>query len=94
MKKVYTKPLLMIEDYEINTAIAAGCSHTINLGSGGVPGHSACSDFGEDPWAFSTYSLNNWDEGCAGGIPGEYRSFYEENCDCKYTAAGEGYFTS
>lgn len=96
MKKVYKKPFIEIELYETNTAIAAGCVSIINLGPGGVEGYNTCSDF-EDPWSspsISLYSLNQWDETCSGGTPGEYRSFYEEACDCKYTASGEGYFTS
>lgn len=90
MKKIYSKPNLEIEVYEMSANIAANCQTVIELGPEG-PGVSICEDFkggfdGEfDEW--SSFSLKK-----SGGNP-----FYEDpasGCDCYYNAGGEGYFTS
>ena len=83
MKKIYSKPHIEIEGYELVSSIAANCDPIVNLGpEGPEPGGVACSSYGNDygPWSRSVGT-----------------SFYDGNmggCDCYYTSGYEGYFTS
>lgn len=86
MKKTYSKPVVVIEVYEMNTDIAANCGQVLTLGPE-APGYMICDEFkgafGDDD-DFATFSLRN-------------TPFYEDgaaNCDCYYTSGGKGYFTS
>ena len=85
MKKTYSKPLLEIEVYELNTNIAANCGETISLGPE-APGKTTCDEFKD---AFEVFSL---DARVTGGTP-----FYSDgsaNCDCYYSSGDGLYFTS
>ena len=90
MKKTYTKPLIEIEAYELNGAIAYNCGNVITLGPG-VPGsekYTQCEEFKGSGFLSLTpeISLNSADT-----------PFYSDgaaNCDCYYSSGGQGYFTS
>lgn len=88
MKKRYEKPLLEIEEYELNMSIAYNCAMVVSNGPA-VGSHTLCSDYGaKDPFEMD-------DEGDAVMAASVYNvSFYEESCDCYYSAGGEGYWTS
>ena len=86
MKKIYEKPLIEIEAYQLDAAIAANCGNIVSLGPE-APGKTTCNEFkdafGEDD-DWGTFSVRN-------------TPFYADgaaNCDCYYTSGGEGYFTS
>lgn len=86
MKKVYSKPVVEIEVYELDTNIAANCGNRVTLGPE-APGKTTCSEF-EDAFDIAAYSLSR----SIGVTP-----FYSDgaaNCDCYYTSGGQGYFTS
>lgn len=83
MKKVYKKPILEFESYELDRSIASNCAVVVSNGPA-VGDHAQCTDY-EDPFAmtYSTRSAtyNIW--------------FYEDtNCDCYYSAADGGYWMS
>lgn len=89
MKKIYTKPFIEIEAYELNASIAANCGEPVSLGPE-APGKDTCTEF-ED--AFEVKTL----------IPGISiqsvgdKPFYADgaaNCDCYYSSGGGLYFTS
>lgn len=86
MKKVYVKPVLEVEFYELDANIASNCSVVVTNGPA-VGNHSKCNDY-EDPFemsaARSTYSTQAYNV-----------QFYEDtNCDCYYSASDHGYWTS
>lgn len=86
MKKVYSKPLIEIELYEMNANIAANCGSTVSLGPEAI-GHTVCEEF-EDAFEVASYGLSR-----STGV----RPFYEDgsaNCDCYYSSGGASYFTS
>ena len=89
MKKVYAKPHVEVEVYQVDAAIAANCTLIINVGPGSQT-LDQCSDYegSFDMNSFknpiSTFSVT--------GTP-----FYENRdagCDCYYTSGDRGYFTS
>lgn len=85
MKKIYTKPRVEIEVYELNTDIASNCGDTVSLGPE-APGKITCEEFKD---AFEVFNLG---ARAAGGTP-----FYSDgaaNCDCYYSSGGGNYFTS
>lgn len=91
MKKVYSKPVIEIEVYEMSADIAANCGEKVTLGPE-APGYKVCGEFetgfgGDDDFtSFSLYTTRN------GGTP-----FYENgaaNCNCYYNSGGGMYFTS
>lgn len=85
MKKAYSKPLLEIEVYELNTNIAANCGSKVSFGPE-APGKEVCDEFKD---AFEVFSL---DARAVGGTP-----FYDDgaaHCDCYYSSGGGLYFTS
>lgn len=85
MRKVYEAPKMEIEYYSLDTSIASHCSIVVSNGPG-VGGHAECSDY-EDPFAMSTYALNDG--------PAYNVQFYEDtNCDCYYSSSDYGYWTS
>ena len=90
MKKVYSKPALGIETYEMSADIAASCGNKVNLGPE-APGKDICGEYGGGNGGgfdvVSVYSMAS-----TGTTP-----FYADgtaNCDCYYTSGGAGYFTS
>ena len=90
MKKTYTKPLIEIEAYELNGAIAYNCGNVITLGPG-VPGsekYTQCKEFKESGFLSLTPEI---------GLNSDDKPFYSDgaaNCDCYYSSGGKGYFTS
>ena len=85
-KKIYSKPLVEIEVYELNASIASNCGNTVSLGPE-APGKTTCDEFKDafEVFSISPYALTN-------GTP-----FYSDgaaNCDCYYSSGGGSYFTS
>ena len=89
MKKIYAKPLIEIETYELSASIAASCGSKVSLGPE-APGKTVCSEF-ED--AFDMFAfIPGVGIQSTGGTP-----FYSDgaaNCDCYYSSGGGVYFTS
>lgn len=81
MKKDYIKPIIEIEEFELNAAIAAQCTYPVNLGPGDA-NNETCSDFN----GYETLG-----EGVRAISEG---SFYVGTCSCYLTAAGEGLLSS
>lgn len=85
MKRRYEKPIVEIENYELDANIASNCKRVITMGPV-HPSHTVCDSYyqasGEpDPRTsevslFANYNVDFW-----------------ENCDC-YTSASGLYFTS
>ena len=85
MKKEYQKPIIEIEVYQMDAAIAVSCSFKVSLGPE-APGKDVCAKF-ED--AFEVTGVTTY---ASRGTP-----FYSDgsvNCDCYYSSGGGGYFTS
>lgn len=89
MKKVYAKPRVEVEVYQVEAAIAANCSQIISLGPE-APGKTPCEEF---EGAFDVFGIKpGISIFSAGGTP-----FYDDgsaNCDCYYTSGDGSYFTS
>lgn len=89
MKKVYAKPHVEVEVYQVDAAIAANCGQVISLGPE-APGKITCEEF-ED--AFDVFGVKPGVSMFAtGGTP-----FYADgaaHCDCYYTSGTNNYFTS
>ena len=89
MKKIYAKPMIEIETYELSASIAASCGSKVSLGPE-APGKTVCSEF-ED--AFDMFAfIPGVGIQSTGGTP-----FYSDgsaNCDCYYSSGGGLYFTS
>lgn len=93
MKKIYSKPMIEIDAFELTTSLAASCSNQVDFGPG-IPGSSdkryqQCDDFKGSGFLsiIPGVSVNS-----AGNTP-----FYADgsaNCDCYYTSGGMGYFMS
>ena len=83
LKKVYEKPYVLIERYELNASIASNCAIVVSNGPA-MGTHALCDDY-EDPFAgvsATTYGVYNV-------------QFYEDtNCDCYYSSNDSGYWTS
>lgn len=81
MKKIYSKPHVEIEVYQLNASIAVSCGNKVTFGPE-APGKVTCDEF-KDAFA-TTFGLRN-------------NPFYADgsaHCDCYYTSGGGGYFTS
>lgn len=92
MRKVYSKPSIEIEVYELNAAIAANCGTRISFGPGAEerPDLEVCKEF---EGAFDVVWLNPGASVFSTG----HTPFYADgaaNCDCYYTSGNNGYFTS
>lgn len=85
MKKVYSKPQVEIEVYQLSAAIAANCGNTVTLGPY-AEGKVTCDEFKD---AFEVYSVTPY---ATGNTP--FYSDNSANCDCYYSSGGAGYFTS
>lgn len=86
MKKTYIKPMLEVENFELNASIASNCATVVSMGPE-APGHAPCKDYYDNVDEpnepdFSKFSLRyNVD-------------FWEkETCLCYYSASGT-FFTS
>ena len=93
MKKIYSKPLIDIEAYELNASIAANCGSVISLGPEciGVDEGSVCKEL-KDGYEVHSVIPGLGIQSVTGGTP-----FYNDgsaNCDCYYQSGGSGYFTS
>lgn len=75
MKAGYEKPMIEYEEYELNTAIAAGCQSIISLGPGDDT-HPTCEEYEID---FGSIAATR-------ALPD---NFYEDSCTC-YLSAGVG----
>ena len=84
MKKIYEKPFIEIETYEMDGSIAAGCRVVVKMG----PEHNeqkVCQDYFEHEYGDCSVrstqkNIDFWDD---------------TNCLCYYNASGAGiYFTS
>lgn len=83
MKKIYKKPIVEIERYELNCNIASNCALVVNMGPEGPDCIKVCEDYYEKTGEeISTFSL-----------PHNVQFWSEETCDCYYSA-GSGCFTS
>lgn len=45
MKKDYIKPIIEIEEFELNAAIAAGCTNIVTLGPGDPEHQDVCDEY-------------------------------------------------
>ena len=84
MKKLYSKPSLEVEVYQLSASIAANCGNVVSLGPW-APGHETCSEY---EGGFDVMGIT---------VDSNGTSFYADgsaNCDCYYTASGTGLFTS
>ncbi len=82
MKLKYEKPMLEVENYELDASIASNCQMVVNSGPA-HPEHSPCEDYYELiglPMP-NTYGVNRYNV-----------DFYDD-CDCYYSASGI-FFTS
>lgn len=84
MMKVYEKPSIEFEAYELNATIASGCVDKVSLGPA-APGYEVCDEYKEIPMPtvslFSAYQ------------PGD-APFYDESCTCDLSSQGRNLFTS
>ncbi|MGN1167063.1 MAG: hypothetical protein ACI4S2_11625 [Lachnospiraceae bacterium] len=82
MKKPYEAPKVEIERYSLDASIASNCAVVVHNGPE-IGDHQQCEDY-EDPFAMSysarSATYNVW--------------FYEDTCDCYYSAADGGYWMS
>lgn len=88
MKKIYEKPSVEIEMYELSSNIASNCSLVVEMGPEGPGAIKVCDDYyekaGEEkPNSRSLLSL-----------PYNVQFWSEESCDCYYSAGVNGCFTS
>lgn len=79
MKKDYIKPIIEIEEFELNAAIAAGCTNIVTLGPGD-PEHQVCDEYDFGGGLLMNRSYSN--------------PFYETSCTCYLSAPGESLATS
>ena len=82
VKAGYEKPMIVVEEYQLDTAIATGCQVIVNLGPEdheyNGTWYSACSYFGEETFdAESPANMN-----------------FFESCSCYLSAGGDSVFTS
>lgn len=81
MKKPYVRPEVEVERFDLGQNIAA-CATKVLFG----PESSSCGEF-FNPEPFSREGLQ------LQSVP--YKPFYEDSCDCYYTAPRDsGYFSS
>lgn len=86
MKKVYSKPNVEIENYELNSNIASNCSLVVEMGPEGPGAIRVCDDY---------YEKTGEERGIATqSLPYNVQFWTEESCDCYYSAGGDGCFTS
>lgn len=79
MKKDYIKPIIEIEEFELNAAIAAGCANIVTLGPGDQE-HQTCTEYGDGEGLLRNRSSSN--------------PFYEDSCTCYLSAPGGPLATS
>lgn len=62
MKKGYVKPTIEIEEFTINTAIAAGCASIISFGPG-VYGYETCKEYIQE-FSLARTANNFYEKNC------------------------------
>lgn len=88
LKKVYKKPMVEIERYELSGNIASNCALVVNMGPEADDAVKVCDDYYEKTGetkpnsSIASYSL-----------PHNVQFWSKETCDCYYSA-GSGCFTS
>ncbi|MCD8382725.1 MAG: hypothetical protein LUC30_07415 [Clostridiales bacterium] len=85
MKKAYIAPALEVELFQLNTAIASGCTTTVDFGPDPSQndGGKTCEYFG-DPFAVSA----------AADGPIVFYESDSSTCDCYYSSGDMNYVTS
>ena len=82
MKKIYEKPMLEVEHYELDTSIASNCGYVVTSGPA-HPDHDPCEDYYDligMPMPYNTNAV-------------KYNIDFYDDCDCYYSASGI-FFTS
>lgn len=79
MKKGYVKPVIEVEEFALNAAIAAGCDITVTLGPDSVP---VCTEYEQE-----VYSLRS-------STPIETPFSDENSCSCYLSSVGGTLTTS
>lgn len=90
MKKIYAKPVIEIEAYELSASIAASCESNVSLGPE-APNKKVCDEF-KDAFEVFSFIPGLGIQSAGAGTP-----FYSDgsaNCDCYYSSGGGMYFTS
>lgn len=82
MKLRYEKPLLEVENYELDTSIASNCNYVISSGPAHRD-HAPCKDY---------YDLIGMPMPQS-AKPNNYNIDFYDDCDCYYSASGI-FFTS
>lgn len=88
MKKIYEKPYVEIENYELSSNIASNCALVVNMGPEGPGAIDVCDDYYEKTGETRTQSRI-----ATFSLPHNIQFWSEETCDCYYSA-GSGCFTS
>ncbi len=83
MRENYEKPMIMVEEYVLDTAIATGCQNIVNLGN---------TDHEYNGTYYTTCSYYKQEE-MESENP-ESMNFFEDTCSCYISAGGETMFTS
>lgn len=81
MKIGYEKPMIEFEEYELNTAIAAGCQSIVTLGPGDDY-NPVCKEYNQSPWSMHRSS-----------DPTDV-TFYDGSCSCYLSSVGSTLLTS
>lgn len=84
MKKVYKKPMIEIERYELSSNIASNCALVVNMGPAAEDAVKVCDDYYEKTGETKPASYS---------LPHNVQFWSEQTCDCYYSA-GSGCFTS
>lgn len=82
MKKKYVKPMLEVENYELDASIASNCTLVVNSGPK-HPEHDPCQEYYDIIGMPMPNSVNT----------NRYNIDFYDDCDCYYSASGF-FFTS
>ena len=85
MKLKYEKPMIEIDDYELDASIASNCKVVVDMGPK-YGSHDPCKSYYD-------HSGEPWPDPNAINLMSNYNIDFWENCDC-YTSASGLYFTS
>ncbi len=83
MKNGYERPMVTVEEYELNTAIATGCDNKVSLGP---------YDYEYNGTFYTTCS--EYDQGTFDSESPTVANFFPDGCSCYLSAGGEIVFTS
>lgn len=89
MKKIYIKPSMEIEKYELSQSIANNCITTVKMGPGVLnhPEFTECDDYYEKAGEDKIVGI------AAMSLSSNVDFWTEDSCDCYYSAGGT-FFTS